>query len=142
EDPRVVPVGILEGRRHDVLGHGVQPVRQLATPGWPPRGQPVVGPPTHQLGLGAQGLVEGELVELWAILDQADPAAAAEAFITGRVLDDAVERDVVAHDDPSHFGSPLLALSATSAAGPGGQARERAKWWSAAAVGGVCTERD
>src|ERR1700730_11804015 len=26
-------------------------------------------------------------------------------FVTGRVLDDSVERDVLAHDDLSHFGS-------------------------------------
>src|SRR4029450_4783975 len=75
-----------------------------------PAAQPVVGPPPHQRGLGAQRLVEGELVELWAILDQADPAAAAEAFITGRVLDDAVERNVGAPGDPSPFGSPFVGV--------------------------------
>src|ERR687897_3385678 len=62
---RVVPLGILEGRGHDVLWQAVQPVRQLATPGWPPRGEPFVAPPTQQQGLGTQGLVERELVEFW-----------------------------------------------------------------------------
>jgi hypothetical protein len=38
-------------------------------------------------------------------LDQAGPAAGPEAFVTGRVLDDSFERDVLAHDDLSHFGS-------------------------------------
>src|SRR5213080_3253622 len=32
EDRRVVPVRILEGRGHDVLGQAVQPVRQFASP--------------------------------------------------------------------------------------------------------------
>src|SRR5512142_1432698 len=31
--------------------------------------------------------------------------AGPDAFGTGRVLDDSVERDVLAHDDLSHFGS-------------------------------------
>src|SRR6266487_2530742 len=58
-----------------------------------------------QEGPGGQRLVERELGELRAISDQADPAAGPEAFVTGRVLDDSVERDVLAHDDLSHFGS-------------------------------------
>src|SRR5690349_2678996 len=44
---------------------------------WPPRGEPLV----------------------------TSPAAGPEAFVTGRVLDDSVERDVLARDDLSHFGS-------------------------------------
>src|SRR5213078_1530285 len=79
---RVGPVGILEGRGSDVLGHAVQPVRQLATPGWPPRSEPLVAPPAQQQGLGAQRLVERELAEPWAVFDQADPAAGPEAFVT------------------------------------------------------------
>src|SRR5215211_2783248 len=113
---RVVPVGMFEGRGHDVLGHAVQPVRQLATPGWPPRGEPLVAPPTQQQGLGAPGLVERELAELWAVLDRADPAAAPEALVAGRVLDDSVKGDVVAHDDLSHFRSSRSVSSFTTAA--------------------------
>src|SRR5207247_4028029 len=101
---------ILEGGGHDELGHAVQPVGQLATPGWPPPGHPLVAPPTQQQGLGAQRLLERELVGPWAVLDQADPAAATEAFVAGRVLDDSVKGDVVAHDDPSHLGSPSRGL--------------------------------
>src|SRR4029453_15903032 len=78
---RVVPVGILEGRGHDIFGQAVQPVRQLATPGWPPRGEPLVAPPTQQQGISVQPLVERELVELWAVLDQSAPAAEPEAFV-------------------------------------------------------------
>ena len=37
-----------------------------------------------------------------------------EALLTGRVLDDSIERKVLANDDLSHVGSPWLALSATS----------------------------
>src|SRR5438876_1094468 len=105
EDCRVVPGGMFEGRGHHVLGQAVQPVRQLAAAGWPPRGEPLVAAPAQQEGPGGQRLVERELGELRAISDQADPAAGPEAFVTGRVLDDSVERDVLAHDDLSHFGS-------------------------------------
>jgi Bacterial Ig-like domain (group 3) len=58
EHRRVVPVGILKGRGHDVLGQAVQPVRQVATPGLPPRGEELVAPLTQQQGLGAQRLVK------------------------------------------------------------------------------------
>jgi hypothetical protein len=61
--------------------------------------------PAQQEGPGGQRLVERELGKLRAISDQAGPAAGPEAFVTGRVLDDSVERDVLAHDDLSHFGS-------------------------------------
>src|SRR5262249_22234030 len=97
---------MLEGCGHDVFGQAVQPVRQRAGAGWPPSGEPLVGPPAQQEGPGTQRIVERELVQLRAVLDQADPAAGPEAFVTGRVLDDSVERDVLAHDDLSHFGSP------------------------------------
>src|SRR5690242_11753889 len=105
EDCRVVPGGIGEGRGHDVLGQAVQPVRQLAAARWPPRGEPLVASPAQQEGPGGQRLVERELGKLRAISDQADPAAGPKAFVTGRVLDDSVERDDLAHDDLSHFGS-------------------------------------
>src|SRR5437660_8939054 len=101
-----------ESGGHDVLGQAVQPVRPLATPGWPPRCEPLVAPPTQQQGLGAQRLVELDLGPLFAVLvpDLAEPAAVPEAPLTGRVLDDSVERDVLADHDLSHLGSPLIGL--------------------------------
>src|SRR5262245_23545795 len=99
---------MLEGRGHDVFGHAVQPVRQLAAAGWPSRGKPLVAAPAQQEGPGGERLVERELAELWVVFDQADPAADPEAFVPGGVLDDSVERDVLAHDDRSHFGSPSV----------------------------------
>src|SRR5213083_1412973 len=80
EDRRVVPAGIFERRGHDVLGHAVQPVGQLATSGRPAPGEPLVAPPTQQQALSAQRLVERELVDPWAVPDQADPAAPTEAL--------------------------------------------------------------
>src|ERR687896_121662 len=47
--------------------------------------------------------VERQLAYPWAVLDQPDPAAAPKALVAGRVLDDSVKGDVVAHDDLSHF---------------------------------------
>src|SRR5262249_55342360 len=100
---------ILERRGHDVLGHVVQPVRQFAAPRRPPRGEELVSSPTEQLRLGAQRLVEQDLGRLVAttLADTTDPAAAPEPLRTGRVLDDSVECDVLADDDPSHLGSML-----------------------------------
>src|SRR5438876_106635 len=109
---RVVPVGILQRGRHYELGHFVQPVRQFAASGWPPRGEELVGSPTEQLGLGAQRLVEQNLGRLFAtpLTDTTDPAAAPEPLRTGRVLDDSVEREVLADDDLSHSGSPFAGV--------------------------------
>jgi hypothetical protein len=71
----------------------------------PSRGERLVASPAQKEGADGQRLVERELGKLRAISDQADPAAGAEAFVTGRVLDESAERDVLAHDDLSHFGS-------------------------------------
>src|SRR5580704_2309963 len=120
QDRRVVPRRIFEGRGHDVLGLAVQPVRKGAGPGWPPRGEELIAAPAQQHGLGFQRLVKHDHGPLCAIVvpDLAEPAAALEALLTGRVLDDSVERDVLADDDLSHVGSPLLVSSATTDAGP------------------------
>src|SRR5206468_6969965 len=78
----------------------------------PPRGQELVGSPTEQLRLGAERLLEQDLGRPFAtrFADATDPAAAPEALRTGRVLDDPVERDVLADDDLSHSGSPLAGV--------------------------------
>src|SRR6266487_51061 len=100
--------------------HVIQPVRQFAAPGWPPRGEELVGSPTEQLGLGAQRLVEQDLGRLFTtpLTDTTDPAAAPEALRTGRVLDDCVERDVLADDDLSHSGSPFPNIVSHHCRGP------------------------
>jgi hypothetical protein len=76
----------------------------------------LVAPPTQQQGLGAQRLVELDLGPLLAVFvpNLVEPAAVPEALLAGGVLDDSVERDVLAHDDLSHFGSPSFALSVTT----------------------------
>src|SRR5213080_2891712 len=111
EHRRVAPRGMLNGRGDDVLGLAVQPVRQGASPGWPPRSQELVGASTQQHGLGSQRLVERDLGYFFTapFADTPDPTAMPEALVTGRGLDDAIERCVFADDDPSHFGSPLVA---------------------------------
>src|SRR5712691_12976191 len=77
-------------------------------PEWPPRGEELVAPPTQQQGLGAQRLVQRDLSPRFAVLvpNLDEPTAVPEALLTGRVLDDSVERDVLADHDLSHFGSP------------------------------------
>src|SRR6266516_4060303 len=59
---RVVPLGFLEGRGDDVLGHGVELVSELAVPRRPGGSEALVGHPPQQQGLGREGLVELELV--------------------------------------------------------------------------------
>jgi hypothetical protein len=108
---RVAPVRIFEGRGHDVLGQAVQPVGQLASPGRPPPGHPLVAPPTQQQGLGAERLVERELTGPGAVLDQSYPPASAEALLAGGILDDSVERDVLADHDLRHLDSPFVAVA-------------------------------
>src|SRR5437588_282100 len=105
-----------ESGGHDVLGQAVQPVRPLATPGCPPRCEPLVAPPTQQQGLGAQRLVELDLGPRFAVLvpNLAEPAAVPEALVTGRVLADSVERDVLADHDLSHLGPPFIGLLLTA----------------------------
>jgi hypothetical protein len=117
EDRRAVPGEMFQGRGHDVLRQAVQHVRQFASPGRPPRGEPLIAPPAQQPGPGAQRHVERELVDLRAVLDQADPAADPQAFITGRILDDSVERDIFAHDDLSHAGPPSAGVASRHRAG-------------------------
>jgi len=104
EDHGVVPFRILERGRHHVLGHAVEPVRQLAAPKWPPRCQELVAPPAQQLGLGSQCLIQQDLGCPFAtsVADTTDPAAAAETLVADRILDDSVERNVLADDDFPH----------------------------------------
>src|SRR5215218_9922582 len=110
EDRRVVPLWLYERGRHDVLGHAVQPVGELAAPGSPPGSEELVAGAAQEPCLGAQRVRERELVPLFEVLasELDEPAAQPEALRTVRVLDDAVERDVLrsADHDLSHFGSP------------------------------------
>src|SRR5262249_11552698 len=116
EHRSIAPPGLVEGRGHNVLRHAVQPVRPLAAAGLPSRGEVFVTPPAQQQSLGAQRFTELGLGPLLAVLvpDLKEPAAVPEALLTGRVLDDSIEREVLANDDLSHVGSPWPALSATS----------------------------
>ena len=115
EDRRVVPLGIHERRGHDVLGHAVQPVRELAGPGPPPRAEVLIASPAEQPCLGAQRLVERHLGPRFQVLapELDEPAAQPEALRAVRVLDHSVERHVLraAHHDLSHLGSPVIGLS-------------------------------
>src|SRR6266508_2518611 len=97
------------GRPFNLLGQAVQPLRQRAASGWPPGGQELVAPPAQQKSLGAERLVECHLRRLFATpaAYATNPATVAEALNAGRVLDYSVERDVLADDDLSHFGSPF-----------------------------------
>src|SRR6185437_194321 len=124
QDGRVAPPGLLQGGGHDVLGHVVQPVRPLARPGGPPRGEPLLAAPAQQQGLGAQRLVGLDLGPLFEVLapELAEPAAELEALLAVRVLDDSVERGVRSDHDLSHAGSP------SGWSRPGPASRRNSRW--------------
>src|SRR5204862_7612897 len=65
--------------------------------------EPLVRPPAEQERIGAHGVLERELEEVRPVLDRPDPPAALEAFVARRILEDPVDRDVVADDDPAHW---------------------------------------
>jgi putative ABC transport system permease protein len=108
QDRHVGPRGVVEGRGHDVLGHAVQPVRPLASPGRPARPEPLVAAPAEQQGRGAQGFGIRDLGEPVDVLAArtAEPAAPPEALLAVGILHHSVERYVRADDDLSHRGSP------------------------------------
>ena len=107
DDRGVVPIEIFEARGHHVFRHGVHPVGQLAGSGWPPSGEDLEGPSTQQQGLRSQRLLERDLKErLEVVFPNVDePTAVSEALLTGWILYDSIQRDVLADNDPSHHGS-------------------------------------
>ena len=56
---------------------------------------------------------EREPAELGAVGDEADPATPLEPFVARGILHDAIDRDVVTDDDPSHPGHQLLLTTCT-----------------------------
>jgi hypothetical protein len=96
DDRRVVPVGRLEGRGDDVLRKRVHPDREVAfdllhrRPG---SGEPLVGDPPEE-----ESVARGELVAL--VLRQV--VTEIRKRPVARLLDHAVERDVLTPHDVSH----------------------------------------
>ena len=87
----------LRGSRTRRTWAGCSACPPLAAPGRPPCAEVLVAPPTQQQRLGALRLGELELgprSQSWP-LNCDEPAAVPEAFLAVRVLDDAVERDVL-----------------------------------------------
>src|SRR6187401_294056 len=99
---------MLEGRGDDVLRQAVQPVRELAGAGPPPRPEVLVAPPPEQPRLSAECLIERDLGPLLEVVasELLEPAAEPEALGTVRVLNHSIECDVLrtAHHDRCHFG--------------------------------------
>src|SRR6185369_2597837 len=105
-DYRVIPGWLLERRRDDVLRHAVQPVRERSRPRRPATREPFVGPPAHQERIVALRVVERKPEEVRPVLDRSHPAAALEALVARGILEDAVDGEVVADDDPAHAAPP------------------------------------
>src|SRR5204862_6396576 len=103
---RVAPLGLAHRRGHDVLGHRVELVGELALPRGPGRREALVGHPTQKQGVRGEGLVELELVSILAAVDFEAPTAVLEVLAPARVLDHPVERHELRYDDLSHLRPP------------------------------------
>ena len=111
-DRGVVPTGIFEGRGHDVLGDAVHPVRQLAGPGWPPRGRRTRS--SADRASRASARCASSSATLYHPSRSLPPTSTNQppclkpSSPVG-VLDDSVQRDVLrsAHHDRCHCASPL-----------------------------------
>src|SRR5258705_1364796 len=104
---RVVPLGLIQSRGDDILGHAVELVGELAFPRWPGLGKALVGHAPQQQGLGRERFVELELVALVSAADLEAPTSLTEVLGPARVLHDAVQRYEFRYDDPSHGYSHL-----------------------------------
>jgi hypothetical protein len=110
ENGGVVPFGVGQGLRDDVLGHDVELVRELALVVRPDGSEAVVGDPAEQKGIRVHHLVKLERVAFRAAAEGIGPADALEALISARRLDDAVEGQVLSDDDSSHLHSPFAVV--------------------------------
>src|SRR5918998_832374 len=90
---RVVPFGVCERRRDDVLRHVVELVGELPRPRRPGRGEPLIGHPAEQQGTARHKLLVLELVAFGPAIELEGPAAPVEILGPAGVLDHPVERD-------------------------------------------------
>src|ERR671924_585076 len=79
-DRRVLPFGCFEGRRHDVLRHGVELLGEGTFPRWPGSGKALVRPTPEQECLGCERLVQLELVALVAAANRERPPTVPKVF--------------------------------------------------------------
>src|SRR5215203_4238746 len=88
--------------------------RRVAASRSPPGSEELVAGAAQEPCLGAQRVRERDLVPLFEVLapELDEPAAEPEALRAVRVLDDAIERDVLRSADHnlSHFGSPCASV--------------------------------
>jgi hypothetical protein len=71
------------------------------------RGEPQVAASPHRPGLAVQRFLVLQLGPFPAVIVRhlVEPATDLETFVTGRVLDDSVQRHVLVDDDSSHGGA-------------------------------------
>jgi hypothetical protein len=105
---RVVPLGVLQRGGDHVLRHRVELVRELALVMRPDGGEAVVGDATEQQCVGRPRLLPLELIAFGTSCEGVRPADPLEVLGSARRLHDAVDGDVLGHDDPAHLGSPLV----------------------------------
>src|SRR5215216_510805 len=103
---RVVPLGVLERRGHHVLGHRVELVGERALALRPRVREALVRNAPDQQRIGLACLVELELVAILSAVEVEAPSRVLE-LLPPRRLHDAVQRDELGYDDPSHLDPPL-----------------------------------
>src|SRR6266540_669406 len=113
---RVVPLGLVQRGRHDVLGHAVHLLAELAGVGHgrPGGGEPLVGHASQEEGVGRQRLVELELGAIVPLLELEGPASVLEGLRSTRVLHHAVQAHELRHDDLAHAAPPCRLSGAES----------------------------
>src|SRR5215208_417224 len=102
DDGRVVPLGLVQRRRDDELGHVVELVGELSFPRWPRIREAVVRHAPEEECVGRHRLVELELVSLFAPVELKAPTAVLVILGATRVFDDAVHRHELCDHDLSH----------------------------------------
>jgi hypothetical protein len=81
-DGRVVPCGVFQCRREDILGHGIDSLCPRVIPSRPDPGKVLVGGPAHQHRLARQQLAQSVAqIRLVAILKKARSSCSRENTI-------------------------------------------------------------
>ena len=112
QDRRVRPAGLVERRRDDVLGQGVQGIRPVVGAFRPAGSEPLLGAPSQQKCLDAERLLEHAFAPHLEVLagGLGEPAAEPETLLSVGILDDSIERHVGADHEFPHGGCFLSSV--------------------------------
>jgi hypothetical protein len=110
EHRRAVPLGVLEGRRDDELGHLVHLLPELARAVHcrPGLGKALIRHTPEKLRVARHQLVELELVALVTAVELERPTAVAELLRPAGILHDTVQCHELCHNQLAHGSPPVF----------------------------------